>query len=153
MHILPPLTTVLVPSMYYLGNPNQSSDDGDPDDNDDAIYAELSWKEDDIERTIILLLIILGVVVPILFAILRTYSRCWLLPCGDCRRFVDMDDSPSSSIEGNTKHNVGINGGEETEAGEDDTDTKIHHDQYGIDEENPYLQEPDHFVVEEGAHG
>ena len=114
-----------------LGNPNQSSDDGDPDDNDDAIYASLSWKQDDIFYTVIMLVVILGVVDPVLFSILRAYSRSWLLPCcgGDRRRYVDHEEEDDQ--------------GRKQPGKEVDPD-EAPHEQYGVDEENPYfVQEPE----------
>jgi len=65
------------PLAFDIDNPDQEDDD--PDTNDDAIYANLSWQSDDITKTVIFSLSVTFILQPILFSILRVWSRgSWL---------------------------------------------------------------------------
>eukprot|EP00527_Entomoneis_sp_CCMP2396_P001866 CAMPEP_0198154916 /NCGR_PEP_ID=MMETSP1443-20131203/68856_1 /TAXON_ID=186043 /ORGANISM="Entomoneis sp., Strain CCMP2396" /LENGTH=483 /DNA_ID=CAMNT_0043821633 /DNA_START=354 /DNA_END=1806 /DNA_ORIENTATION=- len=54
------------PLAFDIDNPDQEDDD--PDTNDDAIYANLSWQSDDITKTVIFSLSVTFILQPILFS-------------------------------------------------------------------------------------
>ncbi|KAL7558916.1 hypothetical protein ACA910_015494 [Epithemia clementina (nom. ined.)] len=88
------------PLVLDMGNPNE--EDNDPSTNDDAIYESLSWDDDDIWSTVILLAIVYFAIVPVVFGILRSFS-VWRWRCGsfgDRRRYIRTSlDRPESEVE------------------------------------------------------
>eukprot|EP00522_Entomoneis_paludosa_P019045 CAMPEP_0172447096 /NCGR_PEP_ID=MMETSP1065-20121228/6469_1 /TAXON_ID=265537 /ORGANISM="Amphiprora paludosa, Strain CCMP125" /LENGTH=343 /DNA_ID=CAMNT_0013198311 /DNA_START=132 /DNA_END=1163 /DNA_ORIENTATION=- len=83
-------TVIHGPLVLDLGNPNEESDD--PNQNDDAIYSNLSWQSDDIVDSVILSCIVAFVVVPLEFWLLRLWSVGTSLPFfGDRRRYYTND--------------------------------------------------------------
>ncbi|KAL7559147.1 hypothetical protein ACA910_010226 [Epithemia clementina (nom. ined.)] len=74
-----------------IGNPNEN--DNDPATNDDAIYASLSWKDEDVPQTTVLALALWLVVSPVLFCLLRAVSVWNGNCCGnsDRRRYLTDD--------------------------------------------------------------
>ena len=88
----------IVHNLLEIGNPNEN--DNDEETNDDAIYSRLSWREDDREGSATLSGLVLLLVTPVLFGLLRTISV--YNPCCCCmdsdgkgghdrRRYLEAD--------------------------------------------------------------
>mmetsp|Transcript_11329 Transcript_11329/g.14923 ORF Transcript_11329/g.14923 Transcript_11329/m.14923 type:complete len:325 (+) Transcript_11329:251-1225(+) len=94
------------PLVFDIGNPNE--EDNDPDTNDDAIYANLSWDSDDISSTAVTSVLVLFVLQPILFGLLRSYSRYSWFQCGPCakdrRRYLEHGAAAASNHQNNNKN-------------------------------------------------
>ena len=81
------LLWTIVHEALGIGNPNEQ--DNDPETNDDAIYSSLSWNEENARQSAVLAGIMLLVVTPALFCILRSLS-VWNA-CGCCCGGQDTD--------------------------------------------------------------